>query len=123
MYVNKKPNKAVQLVADAELIRFVNEQAKKKPDDSFLQVLNAALNMPRKKQDVIWWGALMAVWIGLPDKGSGLTKDGFINAVAKNHSKLTKGDSGRALRNTKLLISELVEACASHSKLTKADAG
>lgn len=123
MSTERKPNKAVQLVADAELIRFVNEQAKKKPDDSLLQVLNAALNMPRKKQDAVWWGVLMAVWIGLPDKGSSLTKDKFIASVAKSHSKLTKGDSGRALRNTKLLIGELVEACASHSKLTKADAG
>jgi hypothetical protein len=123
MYANKKPNKAVQLVADAELIRFVNEQAKKKPDDSFLQVLNVALKMPRKKQDALWWAVFMAVWESLPEKGKGLTKDEFVSAVAKSHSKLTKADSGRAVRNTKLCIGELVDACASNAKLTKADAG
>lgn len=119
MSADRKPNKAVQLVADAELIRFVSEQAKKKPDDSLLQVLNSALNMPSKKQDVVWWGVFMAVWIGLPDKGSGLTKDKFIASVAKSHAKLTKGDSGRAVSNSKRMISELVNAVAAASRKLK----
>lgn len=122
MSKEKKPNKAVQFLADAELIRFVSEQAIKKPDNSLVQLLNMVLNQPKKKQDVIWWAVFMTIWGNAPDKGRAMTKDEVIGAIC-NGSKLTKADSGRAINATIAEVTALVEAAAEGSKLTKADAG
>jgi len=122
MSTSKKPKRAVQFVADAELRGFVSEQAKKKPDNSLVQLLNMVLKQPQKKQDVIWWAVFMTIWGNAPDKGRPMTKDEVIGAIC-NGAKLTKADAGRAIKATIAEVTALVEAAAEGSKLTKADAG
>ena len=122
MSTSKKPKKAVQFVADAELRGFVNEQAKKKPDNSLAQLLNIILKQPQKTQDVIWWSMFMTVWNNAPTKGRPMTKDEVIGSIC-NGSKLTKADAGRAISSVIKEVTELVEAAAEGSKLTKADSG
>lgn len=109
MSKEKKPDKAVQFLADATLIRFVSEQAKKKPNDSLVQLLNMALKLPQKQQDTIWWAVFMTIWGKAPDKGRGLTKHDVIGAVC-NGSKLTKADAGRAIDSAIKEVTALVEA-------------
>jgi hypothetical protein len=118
----KKPKKAVQFVADAELRGFVSEQAKKKPDNSLLQLLNMMLKQPQKQQDVVWWSLFMTLWNNAPSKGKPFTKDEVIGSIC-NGSKLTKADAGRAVSSAIKQITELAEAAAEGSKLTKADSG
>lgn len=118
----KKPKKAVQFVADAELRGFVSEQAKKKPDNSLLQLLNMMLKQPQKQQDVVWWSLFMTLWNNAPSKGKPFTKDEVIGGIC-NGAKLTKADAGRALSSAIKQITELAEAAAEGSKLTKADSG
>lgn len=122
MSTSKKPKKTVQYIADAELLRFVNEQAKKKPDNSLAQLLNIILKQTQKTQDVIWWSMFMTVWNNAPIKGRPITKDEVIGTIC-NGSKLTKADAGRAVSSVIKQVTELVEAAAEGSKLTKADSG
>jgi hypothetical protein len=122
METSKKPKKAVQFVADAELRGFVSEQAKKKPDNSLLQLLNMMLKQPQKQQDVVWWSLFMTLWNNAPSKGKPFTKDEVIGGIC-NGSKLTKADAGRAVSFAIKQITELAEAAAEGSKLTKADSG
>jgi hypothetical protein len=122
MSTNEKPKKAVQFVADAELIRFVNEQAKKKPDNSLVQLLNIILKQPQKQQDVILWSVFMTLWNNAPTKGTAITKEVLIGAIC-NGSKLTKADSGKAVSSAMREAKELIDAIANYLKTTKADAG
>ena len=122
MSTSKKPNKAVQFVADAELIKVISEKAKKEPDNSLAQLLNLVLKQPQKIQDAFWWSAFMVIWNKAPSKGKPFTKDDVIGAIC-NGAKLTKADAGRAVSNAKRDVIEVVDAIAEGSKLTKADAG
>lgn len=122
MNTGKKSNKALQFTADAELIRFINEQAKKKTDNSLLQLLNIILKMPRKHQGVIWDSVFMMLWSSAPGSGVGMNKEKVIDAVASG-AKLTKADAGRLIQGAVTASKELIDAIASSAKLTKADAG
>lgn len=122
MATSKKSNKALAFIADAELMRFISEQAKKKPDNSLVQLLNVILKMPRKDQDVVWHSVFMILWGSAPGGGVNMTKDQLIDAIASS-SKLTKADAGRLTSGAVNASKELIDAIASSAKLTKADAG
>lgn len=115
MKTRKKPIKAVQFIADAQLIRFVEKQAKEKPRNSLVQLLNILVKRPRTIQDSIWWSAFLIVWVNAT--GLALTKAELIEAIA-NGAKLTKADAGRAVANGVKGIKFLADAIAQSDLLS-----
>jgi len=122
MDASKKSKKALAFVADAELIRFVSEQAKKKPTNSLVQLLNVVLKLPRKDQDIVWYSVFMMLWSNAPQGGVNMTKAELIDAIASS-AKLTKADAGRLIGGGVKGGKVLIDAISAGAKLTKADAG